>query len=477
MQQRQDLQRGQPPLSTEEPPPWLDEPGALEEEPEAPEEPTDAVREYLRSIGRHRLLRAEEEIQLGLAVELGQALRERRGLYEAERGQAPSPAELAAKLYRELKALEGDLRDLAAALGEESSERTASQLLSLPHVRSALDSPLSPKLKQGMADRTGASEALVLAKVSPLSKLSRLLPPSVIALLDRQGLATTPPAVMGREEESSLLGHHQDALKTLWSRVEREADAASERLTNSNLRLVVSVARRYLGRGLPLLDLIQEGNIGLMRAVQKFDPHRGYKFSTYATWWVRQAVTRALADQGRTIRLPVHVVERVQKLNAAERTLWKELARQPTDKDLAEKLGWPPKLVEELRRQRQFTVSLEMPVGEDEESTMEDFIADVSGWAPEEMALRQLTREGVLRAVGQLPARLCLVLELRFGFIDHRPRTLEEVGQELGVTRERARQLERQAIERLRQSDVLLAEVGPQDGNPEKGPSKREGEA
>ena len=290
--------------------------------------------------------------------------------------------------------------------------------------------------------------------IAALSKLSHLLPPGAIGDLDERTKGSDPDGASDLGALASTLDGRESELRERWEDVERAGHDASDRLTTSNLRLVVSVARKYLGRGLPLLDLIQEGNLGLMRAVEKFDAHRGYKFSTYATWWIRQAITRALADQGRTIRLPVHVVERLQRLSGAERSLFRRLDREPTLAEIAAELEWDEEAVENLLQQRQHTVSLETPVG-DEESTLEDFVEDTSGWTPDEVAIRMLTREHVIQALDDLAPRLRLLLALRFGFFDDRPRTLEEVGQELGVTRERVRQLEKQALGKLRQSGRL----------------------
>ena len=265
-----------------------------------------------------------------------------------------------------------------------------------------------------------------------------------------EGIGTEDPVRMYLKEIGKVSLLSADEEIELAKRMEKGDEAAKKRLAEANLRLVVSIAKRYVGRGMLFLDLIQEGNLGLIKAVEKFDYRKGYKFSTYATWWIRQAITRAIADQARTIRIPVHMVETINKLIRVSRQLLQELGREPTPEEIAEEMDMPVDRVREILKISQEPVSLETPIGEEEDSHLGDFIQDDNVPVPADAAAFTLLKEQLVEVLSTLTDREQKVLRLRFGLDDGRARTLEEVGKEFNVTRERIRQIEAKALRKLR---------------------------
>jgi RNA polymerase primary sigma factor len=283
-----------------------------------------------------------------------------------------------------------------------------------------------------------------------LSMISRLLPEEIRNTIDGKISLSDIEKLVTNQKFINSLESHEAFLSSYLNDILREGKRAERHLIEANLRLVVSVAKKHIGRGMSLLDLIQEGNIGLMRAVEKFDYRKGYKFSTYATWWIRQALTRAIADQARTIRIPVHMVETINRLLRISRRLAQEYGREPTSREIAKEMEVSSEKVREIVKVSQLPISLESPIGEEEDSPLGNSIEDRNALPPVDIASKQLLKEQIEDVLTTLTPREKRVLELRFGLEDGRSRTLEEVGVEFNVTRERIRQIEAKALRKLR---------------------------
>ncbi|MDQ6696311.1 MAG: RNA polymerase sigma factor RpoD [Actinomycetota bacterium] len=316
----------------------------------------------------------------------------------------------------------------------------------LPRRRLRVVAPVS----KAMADRSGSSSDPVRVYLKEIGRVALLTGAEEVDLAKRIEAGLAASVRLAEMEATGDIDSLDVVAARRLARTVRDGESAKSDLIQANLRLVVSIAKRYVGRGMLLLDLIQEGNLGLMRAVEKFDYTKGFKFSTYATWWIRQAITRAIADQARTIRIPVHMVESINKVHRVQRQMLQELEREPTVEELADKVDITPARVREIMRISQDPLSLDSPVGETDDSNLSDFIEDQQAEAPAEMAARRMLGDAVIEALSELNEREKQVVRLRFGLDDGQARTLEEVGREFGVTRERIRQIEAKTLAKLR---------------------------
>ena len=409
----------------------------------------DPVRMYLREIGRVSLLKAADERKLARQLEAFKYVQKLSADISSVDGRSPRAWVCMMEMLNRIC----DAEDLIGGLSRHMSlpgERTVQQLVSDPIMRETLDGELPEDMLNFLGDVLNQEPEDVKFRLRELSLDTRLLTDEVIEVLDDNTTITDLKVKCQDSDFLKQIESYEIVFNRHLETLKHEGLSAQRHLAEANLRLVVSVAKKYIGRGMSLLDLIQEGNIGLIRAVEKFDYRKGYKFSTYATWWIRQAITRAIADQARTIRIPVHMVETINKLLRVTRRLVQEYGREPTSEEIGSGMEVAPDKVREILKISQEPVSLETPIGEEEDSHLGDFIEDRSALAPSEAASYQLLKEQVHDVLNTLSDREARVLQLRFGLEDGRGRTLEEVGRDFGVTRERIRQIEAKALRKLR---------------------------
>jgi RNA polymerase primary sigma factor len=409
----------------------------------------DPVRIYLHEIGRVQLLTADNEKILAKQMEEGKLIGDIKQEYLQQHGRQPSSTDIIVAMIRMLAKMQSFINLIR---GHFSLKKTDEFIESIYNevLQEKIDNAIEPELIEDIAAKLEEPTGDVEEKIIRLSLCSRLLPQDVRTAIGKKTKFKDIENLVADNAFLEKIRLNEREFSSYFSKVIQNGKNAERHLIEANLRLVVSVAKKHIGRGMSLLDLIQEGNIGLMRAVEKFDYRKGYKFSTYATWWIRQALTRAIADQARTIRIPVHMVETINRLLRISRRLAQEYGREPSSREIAKEMEVSSDKVREIVKVSQLPISLESPIGEEEDSPLGNSIEDRNALPPVDIASKQLLKEQIEDVLGTLTPREQRVLQLRFGLEDGRSRTLEEVGVEFNVTRERIRQIEAKALRKLR---------------------------
>jgi len=412
----------------------------------------DPVRMYLHEIGKYPLLNAKLERELASKIEPYKYIGHIKGVFRQQENRFPSTSDFVIQLLKNLAACDTVIDRLSEYLNVAKKISFRERLLN-QKLHQSIDDFINPETVLKIAADLNRDPHEIEKRLVDYSIYVRIINPDIFSIIDGNSTWDKVKQIVNKDGETKLaakIDGNSHAFQQKFEHIDREGREASKQLTVSNLRLVVSVAKKYVGHGMPLLDLIQEGNIGLVRAVEKFEYRKGYKFSTYATWWIRQAITRAIADQARTIRIPVHMVETINRLLKVNRRLSQEFGREPSCEEIGVGMEISADKVREIMKLSQVPISLEMPIGEEEDSHLGDFIEDRSNLPPADAASRELLKAQLDKVLGELTDRERKVLLLRFGLEDGRARTLEEVGKEFNVTRERIRQIEAKALRKLR---------------------------